>query len=349
MLKLDALLRASGNDAATIVGKSGILTDASGYVNTGSLTLNALLSGSIYGGLIENKITAFAGESGVGKTYFALDIAKNFLEENEEAVVIIFDTEAAITADMLEDRVGNTDRILVIPITTIQQFGTQVSKILTQYESDKEKNPDAKLLLILDSMGNLSTSKEVGDMESGSETKDMTRAQLIKGTFRALTVRLAKAHVPLLFTNHTYQGMGMYATKQMSGGSGPLYNASQIVFLSKAKIAEGTERIGNTINMTMFKGRLTREGSKASTRLYYDSGLDKYAGLVDIAKEFEIWPMESKQFVIDGKKVWPKTVENNPEEYFTDEVLKLVDEACKKKFLYGSDYEMVEEKEEETA
>lgn len=347
MTNINALLRATGNDAATVVGKDGIITDAAGFVNTGSYTLNALLGGSIFAGLVENKITALAGESGVGKTFFALDIAKNFLTENPEGVVVYFDTEAAITADMLEERVGNTDRFALVPIVTIQQFGTQVSKLLSQYEEDKKKNPDSKLLLILDSMGNLSTSKEVADMEAGNETKDMTRAQLIKGTFRALTVRLAKDHVPLLFTNHTYQGMGMFATKQMSGGSGPLYCASQIVFLSKAQLKDGTTKIGNIINMTMYKGRITREGSKASTRLFFDSGLDKYYGLVDIAKEFEIWPMQSKQFVIDGKKVWPKTVESNPEEYFTEDVLKKLDEACKKKFLYGSDYEEPAEEPEE--
>lgn len=348
MTNINALLKATGNDAATIVGKDGIITDASGFVNTGSYTLNALLGGSIFAGLVENKITALAGESGVGKTYFALDIARNFLVENPEGVVVCFDTEAAITSQMIEERVGNSDRFALFPITTIQQLGTQISKLLTQYENQKKSNPDAKLLIILDSMGNLSTSKEVADMEEGNETKDMTRAQLIKGTFRALTVRLAKDHVPLLFTNHTYQGMGMFSTKQMSGGSGPLYCASQIIFLTKAKISEGKEKIGNIINMTMYKGRMTREGSKASTRLFFESGLDKFYGLVDICKEFNIWDMESKQFLIDGKKVWPKTVENNPQEYFTDDVLLKVDEACKKKFLYGSDYvEPVQEEDEE--
>ena len=98
--------------------------------------------------------------------------------------------------------------------------------------------------------------------------------------------------------------------------------------------------------MQLYKGRLTREGSKASTRLYFETGLDKYAGLVDIAKEFELWPMESKQFVIDGKKVWPKAVENNPEKYFTPEILDRLNGFCQKKFLYGSDY--VEEDTEST-
>lgn len=350
MTNIKALLRATGNDAATIVGKDGVITDPDGFIDTGSLTLNALLGGSIYAGLSENKITAFAGEQGVGKTFLALGAAKSFLDQEPEGMVVYFDTEAALTADMINDRVGNSDRFAMVPIVTIQQFGTQVSKILSQFEEDQKKNKEAKLLLILDSMGNLSTTKEVTDLELGNETKDMTRAQLIKGTFRALTVRLARLHVPLLFTNHTYQGMGMFATKTMSGGSGPLYCASQIVFLTKSKIAEGkglkAVKVGNVINMTLFKGRLTREGSKASTRLFFDTGLDRYYGLLDIAKRHGVWDVSGGQCIINGEKVSASEIEDNPEKYFTDDVLAKIDDACKKEFLYGSDYEPLEETEE---
>jgi len=200
-------------------------------------------------------------------------------------------------------------------------------------------------------MGNLSTTKEVTDLEIGNETKDMTRAQLIKGTFRALTVRLARLHVPLLFTNHTYQGMGMFSTKTMSGGSGPLYCASQIVFLTKKKIAEGSGmkavKVGNIINMTLFKGRITREGSKAATRLFFDTGLDRYYGLLDIAKRHKVWKVEAGQCVINGDKVSKDEIEDNPEKYFTHDVLEKLDVACQKEFLYGSSYEPPEEQNDE--
>jgi RecA/RadA recombinase len=339
MLKVDALLKASGNQYATVVGKDGVLTDSiSAPYDSGSYTLNALLSGSIYGGLLANKITALAGEQGVGKTFFALAIAELFLEQEPEGLFAYFDTESATTKKMLVDRVGHEDRIMCLPVSTVQDFSTQVSKLLTKYAAMKEKNPDAKLLICLDSLGNLSTTKEMADIESGSGTKDMTRAQLIKGAFRALTLKLAFNQVPLLFTNHTYQGMGMFATKNMSGGSGPLYNASTVIFLTKGKLAEGTKKVGIIINMRVFKGRETKEGLTAKTRLFFETGLDRYYGIVDIIKEYGgIWDISEKQFLIDGVKVWPKTVENNPEKYLTPEILKQVDEIVQREFTYGGD------------
>jgi len=340
MSNINALLKACGNEYATIA-EDGIITDAKGDpIDTGSYTVNALLGGSIFSGLPANRITALAGEQGVGKTFFAISIAKNFLERNPEAIVAWIDTESSVDSNMVKSRVGNADRVLFLPVNTVQEFQTQTSKILTEYAAIHVKNPDAQLLCVLDSMGNLSTTKEVTDIELGSGTKDMTRAQLIKGAFRALTLKLALNQVPLLFTNHTYMEIGLFAKKVMGGGSGALFGSSQIIFLSKSKAKEGTEQVGSIIKMHTFKGRITKEGSQAETRLFFDRGLDKYYGLTDLAKESGIWPIENKQFVINGKKVWEKTVIANPDEYFTDDVLQQIDEYAKNKYLYGTTEEV---------
>lgn len=347
MLDIKSLLKATGNEYASIA-EDGLITDPAGEpLDCGSYTVNAIMGGSIFSGLPANKITCLAGEQGVGKTFFAIAIAKNLLDNNPDAMVAWIDTEAAVTSDMLNERVGHTDRILFLPISTVQEFQTQTAKMLSVFAEIRKKNPKTKLLLILDSLGNLSTTKEMTDVEAGKETKDMTRAQLLKGAFRVLTLRLAKEQVPLLFTNHTYMEIGLFAKKVMGGGSGGLYAGSQIIFMNKSKEKEGTEQIGAVITLTMFKGRITKEGSKIETRLLFSTGLDKYYGLTDLVKEAgDIWPIESKQFVINGKKVWEKTVIANPEDYFTDDVLAKIDEFAKNKYLYGGTFTAAQELEE---
>jgi RecA/RadA recombinase len=336
-LNINQLLKATGNEYATIVGKDGVMTDPAGDpYDTGSYTLNALLSGSIYDGLCANKITGIAGEQGVGKTFFVLSAAEAFLNKYPDGIFVYFDSESATTAEMLGKRVGHTDRIIVVPVVTVQEIATQLYNLIDKFDNLRKDNPESRMFLVIDSLGNLSTTKEVEDIEAGTGTKDMTRAQLLKGTFRALTVKLAKSQVPLVFTNHTYQGMGMFATKTMSGGGGPLFNASQIIFLSKAQIKEGTEKVGNIINMKNFKGRATREGATAKTRLFFKTGLDKYYGLLEIALKHDVLKKSGNMIVMpDGTKYFEKTIYGEPEKHFTPELLDLINTACAKEFLYG--------------
>lgn len=187
-IDINSLLKATGNEYATVVGKKGVYTDAQfPPYDTGSMTLNCLLGGQTDSGMPSNKITALAGEQGVGKTYFALSIAKEFLDMHPEGIFVYAGTEGATTKEMLAERVGHLDRIIVLPVATVQAISTQLSNLLTWWEKQRKKDPDGKMLVVLDSLGNLSTTKEVTDIEKGNETKDMTRAQLLKGTFRALT------------------------------------------------------------------------------------------------------------------------------------------------------------------
>ena len=335
MSYLKNLIRTTGNEFASIVEEGVAAADVSGYIDTGSYIFNALLSGSIYDGLPDNKITALAGESATGKTFFALGMCKQFLEDNADAAVIYFESESATSKKMIEERGIDSSRIMMVPVTTVQEFRTQAIRILDQYMEDKT---DMKMLFVLDSLGMLSTTKEIEDTTSGAETRDMTRAQLVKGAFRVLTLKLAKAGVALVVTNHTYDQMGLFAKRVMGGGSGLKYAASSILFLSRKKEKEGTEVIGNIIHCKNEKSRLTVENRVVDVMLTYKKGLDRYYGLLDLAIKYGIFKKSSTRVELPGGTTqFAKTINNNPEKYFTKEVLDKLNEAAKQEFLYGNE------------
>ena len=192
------------------------------------------------------------------------------------------------------------------------------------------------MFLCLDSLGMLSTTKEVEDTTDGKETRDMTRAQVLKAAFRVLTLKLGKAKIPMVVTNHTYESMGLFSTKEMGGGSGLKYAASSIVYLSKKKEKDGTEVVGNIIHCKNHKSRLTVENKMVDVRLTYDKGLDKYYGLLELAEKYDIFKKVSTRYELpDGSKQFGKAILNDPETYFTDEIMSKLDEAANKEFKYG--------------
>jgi RecA/RadA recombinase len=215
-----------------------------------------------------------------------------------------------------------------------------LDKYIEQDVSDRKP-----MLLVLDSLGMLSTTKEMEDTEAGKETRDMTRSQIVKAAFRVLTLKLGKAQVPLIITNHTYDVIGsMFPTKEMGGGSGLKYAASSIVYLSKRKEKDGTEIIGNIIHCKNHKSRLTKENKMVDVRLTYDKGLDKHYGLLELALKYGIFKQVSTRIELpDGSKTFGKTINNDPEKYYTPEILKQLDEAASKEFKYG-----IEEQETES-
>jgi RecA/RadA recombinase len=302
-------------------------------VDTGSYIFNALVSGSIYGGLPNNKITAIAGESATGKTFFALGVCATFLED-PEANVVFFESESAITKDMIEDRGIDSTRIAILPVTTVQEFRFQALQVLDVYEKEGEGKP---LLLCLDSLGMLSTTKEIEDTEAGKETKDMTRSQIVKATFRVLTLKLGKLKVPMIMTNHTYDVIGsMFPQKEMGGGSGLKYAASQIIYLSKKKDKVGTDVVGNIIHCKTYKSRLTKENQMVDVRLSYTKGLDRYYGLLELAEKYDIIKKVSTRYELpDGSKFFGKQILEDPEKYLTEEIMQQLDEAAGKEFKYG--------------
>ena len=323
-----------GNEYASLVSDGVSAGDTSGYIDTGSYIFNALCSGSIYGGVPGNKITAIAGESSTGKTFFCLGIVQHFLESNPEAGVIYFESESAISKQMIEDRGIDSNRMLIVPVTTVQEFRLQSIKILDKYMAMDDKKP---MMFVLDSLGMLSTSKEVEDSEAGKETRDMTRAQVVKSIFRVLTLKLGKADVPLLVTNHTYDVVGAYIpTKEMGGGSGLKYAASSIIYLSKKKEKDGKDVVGNIIKCKNAKSRLTKENSTVETRLFYDRGLDRYYGLLELGEKYGIFKRKGNRVVVGESSVYPSAILKDPEQYFTSEIMQKLDEAAAKEFRYGN-------------
>jgi len=334
---LKDIIKTTGNEYASLVSDGVEAGDVDSFIDTGSYIFNALLSGSIYGGLPSNKITAIAGESATGKTFFLMGMVKSFLDDNPDAGVLYFESESAITQQMVVDRGIDPQRMVIIPVTTVQEFRTQAIKVLDSYlaKNEADRKP---IMLCLDSLGMLSTTKEVEDTSDGKETRDMTRAQVLKAAFRVLTLKLGRAKVPMVVTNHTYDSMGsLFPTKEMGGGSGLKYAASSIVFLSKKKDKDGTEVVGNIVHCKNHKSRLTIENKMVDVRLSYDKGLDRYYGLLELAIKYGIFKQVSTRIELpDGKTQFGKTIINNPEDYFTEEVMKQLDEAAEKEFKYGN-------------
>ena len=334
---LKQIIKETGNEFASIVDEGVEAGDVASFIDTGSYIFNGLISGSIHGGLPANKITAIAGESATGKTFFVLGMVKSFLDNNPEANVVYFESESALTKDLIESRGIDSTRIAIMPVTTVQEFRTQSLRVLDSYleMNEADRKP---LFLVLDSLGMLSTTKEIEDTADGKETRDMTRSQVVKAAFRVLTLKLGKAKVPLVITNHTYDVIGsMFPQKEMGGGSGLKYAASTIVYLSKKKEKDGTDIVGNIIHCKTHKSRLSKENMMVDTRLRYDTGLDRYYGLLDLALKHGIFKQISTRIELpDGSKQYAKTIQNEPEKYFTDEIMKQLDEAAKKEFSYGT-------------
>ena len=335
---LKDIIKETGNEYASLVADGMTAGDVDGFIDTGSYTLNALLSGSIYGGLPSNKITAIAGEAATGKTFFALGIVKHFLDKNKDAGVIYFESESALTKDLVESRGIDSKRMVVVPVATVQEFRHQSIKVIDKYleQAEDKRKP---LMFVLDSLGMLSTTKEMEDTAEGKETRDMTRSQIVKAAFRVLTLKLGKAKVPMIMTNHTYDVIGsMFPQKEMGGGSGLKYAASNIVYLSKRKEKDGKEIIGNIIHCKNYKSRLTKENALIDVRLTYKDGLDKYYGLLELAIKHGIFKSVSTRVELpDGSKQYAKTINNEPDKFFTKDVLAQIDEAAKKEFLYGAE------------
>ena len=334
---LKNIVKEIDNEYAGLMNEGGV-GDINSFVDTGSYIFNALCSGSVYGGVPSNKITALAGESGTGKTFFCLGIVQNYLAENPDAGVVYFESEAAITKEMIDERNIDGSRMILVPVTTVQEFRTQAIQILDKYLAldTKDRKP---MMFVLDSLGMLSTSKELADSAEGKDTRDMTRAQVVKAIFRILTLKLGKANVPLIVTNHTYDVVGAYVpTKEMGGGSGLKYAASTIIYLSKKKEKDGKDVIGNIVKAKAAKSRLTVENSIVETRLYFDArGLDKYYGLLELGEKYGVFERKGNRIVVGESSVYPSAILKDPTKYFTEEIMEKLDWAASQEYKYGTE------------
>ncbi len=314
------------------------IDDEERYIDTGSYIFNGLVSGSIFGGVSSNKITAIAGESSTGKTFFSLAVVKNFLENNPDGYCLYFDTEAAVNKPLLESRGIDMKRLVVVNVVTIEEFRSKALRAVDIYLKTpiEDRKP---CMFVLDSLGMLSTEKEIRDALDDKQVRDMTKSQLVKGAFRMLTLKLGQANIPLIVTNHTYDVIGSYVpTKEMGGGSGLKYAASTIIYLTKKKEKDGKEIIGNIIKAKTHKSRLSKENQDVSIRLYYDErGLDRYYGLLELGELGGMWKNVAGRYEMNGKKIYGKEILKNPTEYFTDDIMEQLDKIARQQFSYGNE------------
>jgi len=331
---LKEIVKEIGNEYTQLASD---IDESEKYVDTGSYIFNGLVSGSIFGGVSGNKITAIAGESSTGKTFFSLAVVKNFLDSNPDGYCLYFDTEAAVNKSLLTDRGVDLNRLVVINVVTIEEFRAKALKAVDKYLQMpiEDRKP---CMFVLDSLGMLSTEKEITDALNDKQVRDMTKSQLVKGAFRMLTLKLGQANIPLIVTNHTYDVIGSYVpTKEMGGGSGLKYAASTIIYLSKKKEKDKTEVVGNLIKAKTAKSRLSKENKQVEIRLFYDDrGLDRYYGLLELGEIGGLWKNVAGRYEIGGKKLYAKQILAEPETYFTDDVMQALDEIAQNEFSYGS-------------
>jgi RecA/RadA recombinase len=263
------------------------------------------------------------------------------LDTNPDAYCLYFDTEAAVNKSLLVSRGIDLTRLVVVNVVTVEEFRSKALKAVDMYLKTPEGDRKP-CMFVLDSLGMLSTEKEIRDALDEKLVRDMTKSQLIKGAFRMLTLKLGQANIPMIVTNHTYDVIGSYVPmKEMGGGSGLKYAASSIIYLSKKKEKDGTEVIGNLIKAKTAKSRLSKENKDVTIRLYYDErGLDKYYGLLELGELGGLWKNVAGRYemTVDGetKKVYAKAILKDPEAYFTPEVMEKLDVIAKEEFSYGS-------------
>jgi len=330
---LKEIVKEIGDDYTQIASE---IDENERFIDTGSYIFNAVVSGSIYGGVSSNKITAIAGESSTGKTYFSLAVVKNFLDTNPDGYCLYFDTEAAVNKGLLKSRGVDLTRTVVVNVVTIEEFRGKALKAVDIYLKTDEENRKP-CMFVLDSLGMLSTEKEITDALNDKQVRDMTKSQLVKGAFRMLTLKLGQANIPLIVTNHTYDVIGSYVpTKEMGGGSGLKYAASTIIYLSRKKEKDGKEVVGNIIKAKTHKSRLSKENKEVEIRLYYDErGLDRYYGLLELGEKHGVFKRKGNRIVVGESSVYPSAILADPDKYFTEEVMEKLEEASNEEFSYG--------------
>ena len=324
-----------GNEMAQLIDERPLSSDPQRFYDTGSYTMNALISGDMFKGVPEGKITSLAGDPGTGKTFIALSVVKNFLDEHKDAHVIWYDTENAITKSMFTDRNIDYSRIVYSPVATVEDFKKETMKFLSEYNKadDEDRVP---VIMVLDSLGGLTTRKTVDDTLNEKDVVDMTRPKLIKAAMTILALELQKAKIPLIVNNHIYDSISAYSGKQMSGGSGLKFFSSTILFLTKRKDKDGTDQIGNIITARAEKSRFTIENSKAELLLNFKTGLNRYHGLIPFAEELGIIKRVGHRYeTFDGKKLYLKELMRNAEIYFSLDVLEQINAKIQETFSYG--------------
>ena len=277
MSVLEKLKKGSTIKESSILSKSQFFTEKD-MIQTSVPMVNVALSGNLDGGLTPG-LTMFAGPSKHFKTAFALLMASAYMEKYKDAVVLFYDSEFGTPQSYFDTFNIDTDRVLHTPITDVEQLKHDIMVQLQQIEKGN------KVIIILDSIGNLASKKEVDDATEGKTVADMSRAKQMKSLFRMVTPHLTIKDIPMIVVNHTYKEIGLYPKDIVGGGTGSYYSADTIWILGRQQEKTGTEITGYNFIINVEKSRFVREKSKIPVAVSFDGGIQKYSGLMDIALE----------------------------------------------------------------
>ena len=277
MSLMDKIKKNSTIKDSAILSKSKFFTDKD-MVPTDVPMINVALSGKLDGGIIPG-LTMWAGPSKHFKTAFSLLMAKAYMDKYPEAVLLFYDSEFGTPIKYFETFGIDMERVLHTPLTDIEQLKFDIMQQL------QDVNRGDKLMVILDSIGNLASKKEVDDALDGKSVADMSRAKQVKSLFRMVTPHLNLKDIPMVVVNHTYKEIGMFPKDIVGGGTGSYYSADNIFILGRQQEKTGTEITGYNFIINVEKSRYTREKSKIPISVSFDGGIQKYSGLVDIAIE----------------------------------------------------------------
>jgi len=274
---LDKIKKNSSIKESAILSKSKFFTEKD-MISTAIPIINVALSGKLNGGLTPG-LTMWAGPSKHFKTAFSLLMAKSYLEKYEDAALLFYDSEFGTPQSYFDSFGIDTNRVLHTPLTDIEQLKFDVMQQLTNLERND------KLIIVIDSIGNLASKKEVDDALEGKSVADMSRAKQVKSLFRMVTPHLTMKDIPMVVVNHTYKEIGMFPKDIVGGGTGSYYSADNIFIIGRQQEKEGTEVVGYNFIINVEKSRYVKEKSKIPVTVSFDGGISKWSGLLDLALE----------------------------------------------------------------
>ena len=274
---LDKIKKNSSIKESAILSKSKFF-NAKDMIPTAVPIINVALSGKLDGGLTPG-LTMWAGPSKHFKTAFSLLMAKSYLDKYEDAALLFYDSEFGTPQSYFDSFGIDTNRVLHTPLTDIEQLKFDIMSQLTQLERGD------KLIIIIDSIGNLASKKEVEDALAEKSVADMSRAKQVKSLFRMVTPHLSLKDIPMIVVNHTYKEIGMFPKDIVGGGTGSYYSADNIFIIGRQQEIEGTEVVGYNFIINVEKSRYVKEKSKIPVTVSFDGGISKWSGLLDIAIE----------------------------------------------------------------
>ena len=272
---LDKIKKNSSIKESAILSKSKFFTQKD-MIPTSVPIINVALSGRLDGGLTPG-LTMWAGPSKHFKTAFSLLMAKSYLDKYEDAALLFYDSEFGTPQSYFDSFGIDTERVLHTPLTDIEQLKFDIMQQLTNLERGD------RLIIVIDSIGNLASKKEVEDALEGKSVADMSRAKQVKSLFRMVTPHLTMKDVPMIVVNHTYKEIGMFPKDIVGGGTGSYYSADNIFIIGRQQEKEGTEVVGYNFIINVEKSRYVKEKSKIPVTVSFDGGVSRWSGLLDLA------------------------------------------------------------------